>query len=465
MNPMFPSSVYQSRRDKLKKQIKSGVAIFLGNGEASMNYPSNTYRDRQDSNFIYFFGIWAPDMAAIIDFDENREIIFGNDFEIDDIIWMGNQPTIKSLAERAGITETMPFGTLADFISRSKQNGRPIHFTPPYRDDNKIKLSNLTGIHLNEIRNSASVELIKAIVNLRSVKEDVEIAEMEKACEIGVEMHKAVMRRCIAGVPELELAGLAEGISLSKGNGVSFPVILSQHGETLHNHQHNEILKEGKMLLMDAGAEGIMGYSSDYTRTLPVGGVFTNMQKEIYEIVLKANKEAINAAHKGVYNKELHTLAAEIITTGLHDLGLMKGDVKEAVQQGAHALFFPHGLGHQLGLDVHDMEDLGENYVGYDDTVQRSKLFGWGSLRMARELKPGFVVTIEPGIYFIPQLIDIWKQENKFSQFINYSKVEEYKNFGGIRIEDDLLITENGHKVLGPPLPKEVSELAAIIGK
>jgi len=302
MNPMFPSSVYQSRRDKLKKQIKSGVAIFLGNGEASMNYPSNTYRYRQDSNFIYFFGIWAPDMAAIIDFDENREIIFGNDFEIDDIIWMGNQPTIKSLAERAGITETMPFGTLADFISRSKQNGRPIHFTPPYRDDNKIKLSNLTGIHLNEIRNSASVELIKAIVNLRSVKEDVEIAEMEKACEIGVEMHKAVMRRCIAGVPELELAGLAEGISLSKGNGVSFPVILSQHGETLHNHQHNEILKEGKMLLMDAGAEGIMGYSSDYTRTLPVGGVFTNMQKEIYEIVLKANKEAINAAHKGVYN-------------------------------------------------------------------------------------------------------------------------------------------------------------------
>ena len=374
MNPMFNSSVYQSRRDKLKKQIKSGIAIFLGNGEASMNYPSNTYRYRQDSNFIYFFGIWTPDMAAIIDFDENREIIFGNDFEIDDIIWMGSQPTVKLLAERAGISETMPFSTLADFISRSKQQGRPIHFTPPYRADNKIQLSNFTGIHLNEIRNSASVELIKAIVNLRSVKEDVEIAEMERACEVGVEMHKAVMRHCMAGVAELELAGMAEGISMSKGNGVSFPVILSQHGETLHNHLHNEILKEGKMLLMDAGAEGAMGYSSDYTRTLPVGGKFTDKQKDIYEIVLKANKEAINAAHPGIYNKELHTLAAEIITTGLHDLELMKGDIKDAVRQGAHALFFPHGLGHQLGLDVHDMEDLGENYVGYDETIQRSKI-------------------------------------------------------------------------------------------
>jgi Xaa-Pro aminopeptidase len=324
-------------------------------------------------------------------------------------------------------------------------------------------LSNLTGIPVNEVREAASVELIKAIVKLRSAKEAVEIAEIEKACEMGVEMHKAVMRRCHAGVPELELAGIAEGVALSKGNGVSFPVILSQHGETLHNHAHNEILQKEKLLLIDAGVEGLMGYCSDYTRTLPVGGVFTQKQKEIYEIVLKANLGGIEATKPGVYYKEVHRLASKIIASGLKELGLMKGDVQEAVEQGAHALFFPHGLGHQLGLDVHDMEDLGENYVGYDDTVQRSSIFGWAYLRMARELKPGFVMTVEPGIYFIPKLIDLWKSENKFAQFINYDKVEAYRHFGGIRIEDDVLITETGHRVLGSHLPKTVQELEEII--
>ena len=465
MNPMFNASVYQGRRENLKKQVKSGIALFLGNGEYSMNYPSNTYRYRQDSNFIYFFGIWASGLAAIIDFDEDRDIIFGDDFEIDDIIWMGNQPTIRSLAEKVGISETMPMASLAEYLKRVTQQGRKIHFTPPYRGDNKITLSNITGINVNEIRDVASVELIKAIVALRSAKEEVEIAEIEKACEIGVAMHQTVMKRCMPGVHELELAGLAEGIALSRGNGVSFPVILSQHGETLHNHVHNGILEKGKLLLMDAGAEGLMGYSSDYTRTLPVGGTFTAKQKEIYEIVLKANMEAINASKPGIYNKELHQLAAETIASGLKELGLMTGDVKEAVQQGAHALFFPHGLGHQMGLDVHDMEDLGENYVGYDDTIQRSKIFGWGSLRMARELKPGFIVTVEPGIYFIPRLIDIWKEEGKFTQYINYDKMEEYRDFGGIRIEDDVLITEKGHRILGPHLAKTPDELREMIGK
>lgn len=465
MNPMFEAAVYANRRANLKKEISSGVAVFLGNDEASMNYPANTYRYRQDSNFIYFFGIWAAGLAAVIDFDKGESIIFGNDFEIDDIIWMGDQPTISSLAAKAGVTETRPIAQLADYISATLKEGRKLHFTPPYRGDNKIWLSNLTKIDVNEIRGAASEELIKGIVKLRSTKEAIEIEEIEKACQMGVEMHETVMRGCKPGVTELELAGRAEGVAMSRGNGVSFPVILSQHGETLHNHVHNAVLTEGKLLLMDAGVEGLMGYSSDYTRTIPVSGKFTPKQKAIYEIVLKANLDAIAAAKPGIYNKELHRIAAEVIATGLKALGLMKGDVKEAVEQGAHALFFPHGLGHQMGLDVHDMEDFGENHVGYDETIERSKIFGWSALRMARELKPGFIVTVEPGIYFIPKLIEIWKTENKFPEFINYTKVEEYLDFGGIRIEDDVLITETGHRVLGRHLAKTVEEIEAIVGK
>ncbi len=465
MNPLFEPQVYQNRREKLTAAVKSGIAVFLGNHEAPMNYPDNTYNFRQDSDFLYFFGLSIADIAAVIDFDAHQSIIFGNDFTIDDIIWMGDQPTIASLAEKVGVTETRPFAQLAEFIQQAQAQGRKVHFTPQYRGDNQILMANLTGVDVNHIREAASLDLIMGIVNLRSAKEQCEIDEMDKACEIGVKMHTAVMRRCVEGESERELAGLAEGIALSYGNGISFPVILSQHGETLHNHLHNGILKAGNMLLMDAGAEGLMNYCSDYTRTLPVNGKFTQKQQEIYEIVLKANLDAIDAAHPGMYNKELHRLSCEVIAQGLKDLGLMKGDVKEAVELGAHALFMVHGLGHQIGLDVHDMEGLGQIYVGYDETVRPSNIFGWASLRMARELKPGFVVSIEPGIYFIPHLIDIWKKENKFADFINYDVVEKYRDFGGIRIEDDLLITENGHRVLGPHLPKGVDELAAIIGK
>ena len=465
MNPLFEPSVYQNRRERLTQLVGHGIAVFLGNHEAPMNYPDNTYNFRQDSDFLYFFGLSAADLAAVIDFDAHQSIIFGNDFTIDDIIWMGDQPTIASLAAKVGVTETRPLAQLEPMIREAQQKGRKVHFIPQYRGDNQIWLSNMTGINVNNIREAASVELIKGIVELRSAKEACEIEEMEKACEIGVKMHTAVMHRCVEGASERELAGLAEGIALSYGNGISFPVILSQHGETLHNHLHNCILQKGNMLLMDAGAEGLMNYCSDYTRTLPVNGRFTTKQQEIYEIVLKANLDAIDAAHPGMYNKELHRLSCEVIAQGLKDLGLMKGDVKEAVEVGAHALFMVHGLGHQIGLDVHDMEGLGQIYVGYDDTVRPSNIFGWASLRMARELRPGFVVSIEPGIYFIPHLIDIWKKENKFPEFINYDVVEKYRDFGGIRIEDDLLITETGHKVLGPHLPKGVEELADIIGK
>ncbi len=465
MNPLFEASVYANRRDRLSQTLKSGIAVFLGNHEAPMNYPDNTYNFRQDSDFLYFFGLSIADIAAVIDFDGRKSVIFGDDFGIDDIIWMGDQPTISSLAEKVGVGETRPMAKLQDYIHEAQEKGRKVHFTPPYRGDNQIVLSNLMGIPVNEVRTAASVDLIKGIVALRSAKEPCEIEEMEKACEIGVRMHTAVMCRCVAGASEHELAGIAEGIALSYGNGISFPVILSQHGETLHNHSHNGILEEGNMLLMDAGAEGLMNYCSDYTRTMPVNGTFTTKQKEIYEIVLKSNLSAIEAARPGLYNRELHRLSCEVIAQGLKDLGLMKGNVHDAVEAGAHALFMVHGLGHQIGLDVHDMEGLGQIYVGYDETVRPSNIFGWASLRMARKLKPGFVVSIEPGIYFIPHLIDIWKNENRFPEYINYDMVEKYRDFGGIRIEDDLLITETGHKVLGPHLPKTTDEMEAIIGK
>lgn len=463
MNPLFDSKVYQNRRAKLTQLMKEGVALFLGNEESPMNYPSNQYKQRQDSNFLYFFGLSLSNFAAVIDFDNEQTILFGTDFEIDDIIWMGDQPKVQDLAARVGISETRPMSELAGYIAAQK--GRKIHFTPPYRAENKIAMSKLTGIAIDDLKASASVALIKSIVSLREIKDEFEIQEIEKACVIGHKMHTEVMKNCRVGKTEQELFGIAEGITLSYGNGVSFPIILSQHGETLHNHNHNQVLEDGKLLLMDAGAENLMNYSSDNTRTFPVNGKFTPKQKAIYEIVLKANVEGINACKPGIRYREIHKLAMTIITDGLKALGLMKGDTEAAVEAGATALFMPHGLGHQMGLDVHDMEDLGENYVGYDDTIQRSKIFGWGSLRMAKELRLGHVLTVEPGIYFVPHLIDIWKNEKKFEEYINYDKVEEYRDFGGIRIEDDVLITETGHRILGPAIPKTVEELENFIGR
>ncbi len=463
MNPLFSASVYQKRRDHLMQIIPSGYALFLGNDEASMNYPSNTYKYRQDSTFLYFFGLSLPNMGAIIDFDHKKTILFGDDFEIDDIIWMGDQPKVTELADKVGITEVLPMNEISNFIQQN--SSRKLHFTAPYRGEKKILLAQLTGIPISELNSNISVDLIKAIVSLREIKSQEEIQEIEKACEIGYEMFTTAMRNCKIGAKESDLAGMVEGIALSKGNGVSFPVILSQHGETLHNHNHNQILGEGKILLVDMGAENKMNYCSDNTRAIPVSGKFTPKQADIYNIVYQANMQGIAACKPGIQYKEVHQLAVTIITEGLQKLGLMKGDIQKSVELGAHALFMPHGLGHQMGLDVHDMEDLGENYVGYDETIQRSSIFGWAYLRMAKILKPGHVMTVEPGIYFIPHLIDLWKNENKFTEFINYDKLEEYRNFGGIRIEDDVLITETGHVVLGKQIPKSIQELEEIVGK
>ena len=460
---MFETSVYKNRRARLKEKVKSGLVLILGNGEAPANYTDNTYKFRQDSSFLYFFGLNQPGFAGVIDIDSGDEYIFGNDVDMDDIIWMGPQPSVKDLAARVGVSKTAPFARLADCMKTAISQGRRIHFLPPYRFRNMLLLEELLGIRPALVKNYASLELIKAVVDLRSVKEPCEIEEITKACNIGYEMHTAAMRNCKPGVKEQYIAGLIEGIAASYGSMVSFPVILSQNGETLHNHDHSQILQEGRMMLTDAGAEEVSHYCSDFTRTVPVGGKFLTRQKEVYNIVLAANNKAIEIAKPGVTYQYVHLEVCKVLAQGLKDLGLMKGDVNEAVAAGAHALFMPHGLGHMMGLDVHDMEDLGQIYVGYDDETRPIDQFGTSSLRMGRRLQEGFVITDEPGCYFIPALIDQWRAQGIHKEFLNYDKIETFKDFGGIRLEDDILIIPGGSRFLGdkrtPITVEEVEEI------
>lgn len=460
---MFETSVYKNRRARLKEKVKSGLVLILGNGEAPANYTDNTYKFRQDSSFLYFFGLNQPGFAGVIDIDSGDEYLFGNDVDMDDIIWMGPQPSVKDMAARGGVSKTAPFARLADCMKTAISQGRRIHFLPPYRFRNMLLLEELLGIRPALVKNYASLELIKAVVDLRSVKEPCEIEEITKACNIGYEMHTAAMRNCKPGVKEQYIAGLIEGIAASYGSMVSFPVILSQNGETLHNHDHSQILQEGRMMLTDAGAEEVSHYCSDFTRTVPVGGKFLTRQKEVYNIVLAANNKAIEIAKPGVTYQYVHLEVCKVLAQGLKDLGLMKGDVNEAVAAGAHALFMPHGLGHMMGLDVHDMEDLGQIYVGYDDETRPIDQFGTSSLRMGRRLQEGFVITDEPGCYFIPALIDQWRAQGMHKEFLNYDKIETFKDFGGIRLEDDILIIPGGSRFLGdkrtPITVEEVEEI------
>jgi Xaa-Pro aminopeptidase len=462
---MFASEVYTNRRNALRRELKTGIALFPGNSESAYNYPANTYTFRQDSNFSYFFGLDHPDFAGVIDLENDVDYIFGNEVDIEDIIWMGPQAGIREQAVQVGISNTAPLAELATFISNLIRMGREVHFVMPYRSETLLQLSELLGISHSRISNYVSLPLIQAIVKLRSIKDKFEITEMEKAVDVAYLMFTEGMKMAHPGIKEQEIVGRMEGISIAHGRPVSFPIILSINGQILHNHNHGNMLKEGRMLVMDAGAETSLNYASDITRTVPVGGQFSQRQREIYQIVLNANLNSIAATKPGVFYKECHTLACETIASGLKDLGLMRGDIKEAVVQGAHALFLPHGLGHMLGMDVHDMEGLGQINVGYDDEIQPSTQFGTAYLRMGRRLQTGFVVTNEPGIYFIPELIDIWKSENKFTEFINYEKVDEYRDFGGIRIEDDILVTETGCRVLGKPIPKTVEEIENLMRK
>ena len=456
---MYSSNVYVKRRAQLKKKIKSGILLFPGNNDSPMNYKDNIYPFRQDSTFLYYFGIDHPDFTAVIDIDENKEFIFANDFSVDDIVWMGPQKTAKQLANRVGVKNSAPLNKLAAVIKKAISGNRTIHYLPQYRAENKISMSKLLGINPSAINNYASHELTTAVISQRSIKSKEEVEDIEKAVNVSYDMYTLAMSIAKPGMYEREIAGLVEGIVLAAGGRLSFPTILSVHGETLHNHYHKNKMKSGDIFVMDSGAEVSNGYASDITRTIPVNGKFSEIQKEIYQIVLNAQTSAIKAIKPGVKYKTIHLKSARIITKGLKDLGLMIGNVDDAVANGAHAMFFPHGLGHMMGLDVHDMENLGEQFVGYSKDDIRSDQFGLAYLRLARKLKPGFVLTVEPGIYFIPELIDKWHKEKINSRFINFNNVNKYRKFGGIRIEDDILVTKSGHRVLGKPIPKTIKDV------
>lgn len=460
---MFKAEIYINRRKKLMQQMKSGVLLFLGNEESPMNYAANPYRFRQDSTFLYYWGLDEPGLLAVIDVDAGREMIFGYDFTVDDIVWMGPQPTLKARVKKAGVKESFDVKKVEDVLSTAIKEKRDIHYLPQYRPENVIKIEKLLGIHPRLVNEYSSVKFVKAVVAQRSIKSREEIKEIEFALDISYAMHTYAMQNVKPGKVEREIAGALEGIANYMGNGLSFHIIFSIHGETLHNHYHGNIMKKGDLVVNDSGAESLMHYASDITRTIPVSGKFTPQQKEIYQIVLQANTQAIKAMKPGIKFKSIHLLAAKIIATGLKELGFLKGDVDQIVKEGAHALFFPHGLGHMLGLDVHDMENLGEQYIGYDEKTVRSKQFGLAYLRMAKELRPGHVMTVEPGIYFIPELIDLWRSQKKFTQYINYPRVEKYRRFGGIRIEDNVLVTADGHQVLGKPIPKTVADVESMM--
>ncbi len=460
---MFAKEVYVNRRKRLQSKVESGLILMLGNNDSPMNYADNVYHFRQDSTFLYFFGIDLQNHAGIIDVDNNKEYLFGDDISLGHIIWMGPQPSMVEKASQIGVENVKPMADLAKMVEEAVKQGRKIHFNPPYRGENIMLLSDLLGVHHSKVKELASLELTKACINMRSVKEPCEIEEMERHMAVAYQMHTTAMKMAHDGVTEQAITGALEGVSMSGGGMVSFPIICSKRGETLHNHNHGNTLRNGDLLLVDAGSESPLHYATDHTRTTVVGGQFSQRQKEIYEIVLAANNISREATKPGVTYKEAHLVAARVIASGLKDLGLMKGDVDEAVAQGAHAMFFPHGLGHMIGLDVHDMEDYNDTLVGYMDEMQRSTQFGLSALRLGRTLKSNWVVTNEPGIYFIPALIDTWKSENKFADFINYDKVEGYKDFGGIRLEDDILVTEDGCRILGDRIPITVDDVEATV--
>ncbi|MBR4229989.1 MAG: aminopeptidase P family protein [Bacteroidales bacterium] len=459
---MFKKETYTARRDQLRKDMGHGLIIIPGNHEAPCNYRDNTYWFRQDSTFLYFFGLQREDMVGVIDCESGKDYIFANDYDIDDIIWTGPLPSVKELAASVGVNHTGNMKALQKFLDGRTSMGH-VHYLPPYRADIRADLSAWLGISYDAVDRYASHDLILACVKQRSIKSAEEIREIEKAIATAYNMHVGAMKMAMPGRYEYELAGFMEGEAW-KGNGpVSFPVIMTIHGETLHNHGHNNKLVKGRMLVMDAGCETPMNYCSDITRSVPVGGKFDARQNAIYEIVLSANLEAARVTRPGITYKEVHQAASRKLAEGYKGLGILKGKVDDIVESGAHSLLMPHGLGHMMGLDVHDMENYGQINVGYDDETRPSSQFGLGSLRCGRKLQPGFVITDEPGCYFIPALIDKWKAEGKCKDFVNYRELEKWKDFGGIRIEDDVLVTKTGSRILGKPIPKTVKEIEETI--
>jgi len=450
------------RRQSLMQELQHGLILFPGNQESPMNYADNTYPFRQDSHFLYFSGIDRPDLYLLLDADQGATTLFGDDFTLDQIVWLGQLPDLQSLANHSGIESVKPSGTLREIIEKAVQTGRKIHILPPYRAETKEWLRLLFAAVNRNFSKYISEDLIRQVVRLRSNKDVGEIAEMEQAVNLSGAMHQAAMKAARPGMREYELTGLVEGIAVSGGGRIAYPVILTTQGQTLHNHHYGRSLKEGDLVLGDFGAEAASHYAGDITRTFPVSRSFSTRQKEIYEIVLHAEQETIKRIRPGVLYRDLHQQAALDLTSGLITLGLMQGNPLEAVSAGAHTLFFPHGLGHMIGLDVHDMEDVGEDFVGYDGTISRNPDFGWKSLRLARRLEVGFTLTVEPGIYFIPQLIDRWELSKKGLDFIRYDRLKSYRDFTGVRIEDNVLVTESGSRVLGNPIPKSVAEVESL---
>lgn len=458
---MFTPETYINRRMVLRNTLKTGMLLFLGNDDCGMNYADNTYHFRQDSTFLYYFGLDYPGLAAVIDIDNGREIVFGDELTMDQIVWMGSQPTIREKCDWIGIVDVMPSNKLKAYIEKEIKYGRIIHYLPPYRPEHQLKLYDLLGISPFQQQINSSHIFIKGVVNQRIYKSDEEIIQLEEAVNISADMHIHAMRMIRPGMKEADVAAAVTEIALSREGNLSFPVIATINGQTLHNHYHGNVLREGDMLLLDAGAENKMHYAGDLSSTIPVSGRFTSRQRDIYSIALDAHQTAVKLLRPGIPFKEIHMVACRRIVEGLKDLGLMRGHIDLAVEEGAHALFFQCGLGHMMGLDVHDMENLGELWVGYDGSP-KSTLFGLKSLRLARKLERRFVLTIEPGIYFIPELIDMWKSEKRHAEFINYDKVEEYRNFGGIRNEEDYLITDDGARRLGKHVPISIDEVEAV---
>ncbi|MFC3562249.1 aminopeptidase P family protein [Pedobacter jamesrossensis] len=460
---MFDKQVYILRRSVLKSKLGSGILLFLGNEESPMNYKDNTYHFRQDSTFLYYFGVNEPSLAAIIDLDEGKEIIFGNEMSIDDIVWMGRQKTLKEKSEDAGLTDLLPSAQLEVYLKKYQQQNRNVQFLPPYRAENQIKLSTWFNLSVAQIKSSASVPFIKAVVAQRSVKSSEEIAELDKAASVSADIHLMVMQYAKPGMYEREIAAKIQEAALASGGNLAYPAILTVRGEILHNHYHGNQLQEGQMVLNDSGVETAMGYAGDLTRTFPVSKKFTAEQKDVYDVVLEAYTNAKNLLAPGVRYFDVHLTSCKTLTQGLKDMGLMKGNIDDAVEAGAHAMFFQCGTGHMMGLDVHDMEDLGEQYVGYTgELLKNTSQFGLKSLRLGKALKTGYVLTVEPGIYIIPELIDRWEAEGQFTEFINYDKLAQFRNFTGIRVEDDFLITENSHRMLGKHLALTTTEIEAI---
>ena len=463
---LFSKETYVARRQTLSRLVGSGLVLLFGNNDSPANYPSNAYKFRQDSAFLYFFGQHRDGLVGVIDVDQHTETLVGNEIDIDDIVWFGSVKSVSAMAEECGVGATAPMSSLADMVQKALKAGRQVHFLPPYRYDTQIQIMDLTGIHPSKQREAASMPLIQAVIKLRSTKSAEEIAEIERACAIGYKMHVTAMKMCRPGVTEQAIGGAIDGVAYAEGCMPSFQSIVTMHGEIMHGNPSPRQLESGRLMLCDAGAETNENYCSDNTRTTPISGHYTQRQRDIYSIVSDCHDLVLDVARPGVKWWDVHFDVCRLMTNRLKELGLMKGDTEEALRAGAHALFLPHGLGHMMGMDVHDMEGLGQTNVGYDDEVRPSSQFGTASLRFARKLEPGFVVTDEPGIYFIPDLIDLWKREGHNAEFLNFEEIEKFKDFGGIRIEDDVLITENGCRFLGEQrIPYHMDEVEQFLAE